>query len=933
MATTDVTARRKAAKDFADKWGKIKREKQYAQSFWSDFLRFVVGVEDLLAAGVEFEHPVRSSTTNTIQFIDVLWSGIVLIEHKSAGKSLDGAEKQARDYLVSLPANDRAPFIIVSDFATIRIVDVLQGTTYEFELSELPANLHRVEAVFGEYDKNATINEVIADRKAAVLMGDLFETFEKAGYTGHHVSVFLVRILFLLFGDDTYMWKKKGRFQDIVEATRPDASDVGSRLQELFYVLAHEERPPHTDPVLAAFPYVNGGLFDSKDDLPFFKFTAEMREALLKACHYDWSGISPAVFGAMFQTVKSKEERRALGEHYTSEQNILKLIRPLFLDDYLERLRKVWDDVKGLKDLRKALGERNYIDPACGSGNFLIVAYKRLRDIELKILARLQELEGSQGQVGLEIANSDNVGVVVKLTQFHGIEYEEWSSQIATVAMYLADRQANLAMDEVLGSSPNRFPLKESARIVRGNALRVDWSEVCPMDDNTVIMGNPPFYGSTNLNAEQKQDVALVWKGISGSGILDYVAAWYLVAAQNIEGTKAVAAFVSTNSITQGQQPAVIWNVLYQLDMEIDFAHRTFRWRNAGGKEASVYVVIVGISWHGGAAKKGKRSLWSYATVNSEPELVSVDNINAYLLDAPNLLIRSRSKALYADSPPMTNGNKPVDNNLLSKISAEEAARIRATDPIAAKYLRRVVGSEELINGIERWGLWMVNADPNDLLKSPVLKERVEGVRAFRAASTKLATQKDADRAWEWQQINRQPTVNFLGVPRHSSHDRDYTPFEFLTPDFVPNDALSCVIGASTQTFGVMSSKVFSVWNKAVSGRLKEDPRISSEITYNNFPFPIYTDDARKKAVTVAAEKVLEARAQFPDSTLATLYNRAVMPTVLRKAHADLDKAVLNAYGLRTNTTEVGILETLFNLYESVTAGLLAEAPKKRQRR
>ncbi|MCT1478312.1 DNA methyltransferase [Microbacterium sp. p3-SID336] len=933
MAIKDVTARRKAAKDFASKWSKIKREKQYAQSFWSDFLRYVVGVEDLLAAGVEFEYPVRSSTTNTIQFIDVLWSGIVLIEHKSAGKSLDAAEKQARDYLVSLPSHDRAPFLIISDFATIRIIDVFQGTTSEFALDELPANLHRVEAVFGEYDKNATINEIVADRDAAVLMGDLFETFEKAGYTGHHVSVFLVRVLFLLFGDDTYMWKKKGRFQEIVEATRPDGSDVGSRLQELFYVLAHEERPPHTDPLLAAFPYVNGGLYDNKDDLPFFKFTPEMREALLKACHYDWSGISPAVFGAMFQTVKSKEERRALGEHYTSEQNILKLIRPLFLDDYLDRLRKVWDDVKGLRELRKSLGERNYIDPACGSGNFLIVAYKRLRDIELKILARLQELEGTQGQVGLEIANADNVGVVVKLTQFHGIEYEEWSSQIATVAMYLADRQANLAMDEVLGSSPNRFPLKESAKIVRGNALRLDWAEVCPMDDNTIIMGNPPFYGSTNLNAEQKQDVALVWKGLSGSGILDYVASWYLVAARHIEGTKAVAAFVSTNSITQGQQPAVIWNVLYQLGAAIDFAHRTFRWRNAGGKEASVYVVIVGISWHGDTPKKGKRSLWSYETVNSDPELVAVDNINAYLLDAPNLLIRSRSKPLRADSPPMTNGNKPVDNNLLSKISAEDAARIRANDPIAAKYLRRVVGSEELINGIERWGLWMVGVDPNDLLNSPVLKERVEAVRAFRAASTKLATQKDADRAWEWQQINRQPTVDFLGVPRHSSHDRDYTPFEFLTPDFVPNDALSCVIGASTETFGVMSSKVFSVWNKAVSGRLKEDPRISSEITYNNFPFPVYTDDARKKAVTVAAEKVLEARAQFPDSTLATLYNRAVMPTVLRKAHADLDKAVLNAYGLRTNTSEVGILETLFNLYESVTAGLLAAAPKKRQRR
>lgn len=931
MAIKDVTARRKAANDFAAKWSKVKREKQYAQSFWSDFLRFVVGVDDLLSAGVEFEYPVRSSVTNTIQFIDVLWSGIVLIEHKSAGKSLDAAEKQARDYLVSLPPHDRAPYLIVSDFATIRIIDVFQGTTSEFALHELPSNLHRVEAVFGEYDKNATINEIVADRKAAELMGNLFETFEKAGYTGHHVSVFLVRVLFLLFGDDTYMWKKKGRFQEIVEATRPDGSDVGSRLQELFYVLAHEERPPHTDPALAAFPYVNGGLYDSKDDLPFFKFTPEMREALLKACNYDWSGISPAVFGAMFQTVKSKEERRALGEHYTSEQNILKLIRPLFLDDYLDRLRKVWDDVKGLKELRRSLGAKNYLDPACGSGNFLIVAYKRLRDIELKILARLQELEGTQGQVGLEIANAENVGVVVKLSQFHGIEYEEWSSQIATVAMYLADRQANIAMEEVLGSSPNRFPLKESAKIVKGNALRVDWAEVCPMADNTIIMGNPPFYGSSNLNAEQKQDVALVWNGLSGSGILDYVASWYLVAARHIEGTKAVAAFVSTNSITQGQQPAVIWGVLYQLGIAIDFAHRTFRWRNAGGQEASVYVVIVGISWHGDTPKNGKRSLWSYETVNSDPELVAVDNINAYLLDAPNLLIRSRSKPLRADTPPMTNGNKPVDNNLLSKISAEEAAHIRATDPIAAKYLRRVVGSEELINGIERWGLWMVGADPNDILHSPVLKERVEAVRAFRAASTKLATQKDADRAWEWQQINRQPTVDFLGVPRHSSHDRDYTPFEFLTPDYVPNDALSCVIGATLETFGVMSSKVFSVWNKAVSGRLKEDPRISSEITYNNFPFPVYEDDSRKKAVTAAAEKVLEARAQFPDTTLATLYNRSVMPTVLRKAHADLDKAVLNAYGLRSSTSEVGILEKLFNLYESVTAGLLAAAPKKRR--
>ena len=664
---------------------------------------------------------------------------------------------------------------------------------------------------------------------------------------------------------------------------------------------------------------MNGGLYDNKDDLPFFKFTPEMREALLKACHYDWSGISPAVFGAMFQTVKSKEERRALGEHYTSEQNILKLIRPLFLDDYLDRLRKVWDDVKGLRELRKSLGERNYIDPACGSGNFLIVAYKRLRDIELKILARLQELEGTQGQVGLEIANADNVGVVVKLTQFHGIEYEEWSSQIATVAMYLADRQANLAMDEVLGSSPNRFPLKESAKIVRGNALRLDWAEVCPMDDNTIIMGNPPFYGSTNLNAEQKQDVALVWKGLSGSGILDYVASWYLVAARHIEGTKAVAAFVSTNSITQGQQPAVIWNVLYQLGAAIDFAHRTFRWRNAGGKEASVYVVIVGISWHGDAPKKGKRSLWSYETVNSDPTLSFVSNINAYLLDAANVLVRNRRRPLQSTTQIMSSGNKPADGGgQLSNITPDEANVIRETDEIASKYLRRVIGSEELINSIERWGLWLVEADPADLLNSPVLRQRVGIVKMKREESTKRATQEDAKRAWEWQEVTRQPKNLYLAVPAVSSHDRDYTPLSFVEPSVLANNLILCVDNASLATFGVMSSSVFSVWNKAVSGRMKEDPRISAEITYNNLPFPDLSDSKRRAAVESAASNVLESRSAFTNTSLATLYNRTVMPTTLRKAHEDLDKAVLNAYGLRKGDSAVSYTHLTLPMIYSV---------------
>lgn len=917
----DEAQQRLAAKQFATKWASVKNEKQYAQSFWGEFFRQVVGVEDLMSAGVEFESPIRSVNTGRIQFIDVLWRGVVLIEHKSAGKSLDRAEAQARDYLLSLPLSSRAPFLIVSDFARIRVIDVWRSETVEFDLSDLPSHLHRFRVMFGGAGERATINEVVADRQAAKLMGQLYESFEQAGYTGHEVSVLLVRILFLVFGDDTGMWQKN-LFTDVVKSTHIDGSGLGAKLQELFYVLDHEKRPPSTDPVLLKFPYVNGELFSSQDDLPFFNFTPSMRSALVQVCAYDWGNISPAIFGAMFQTVKSKEDRRELGEHYTSEANILKVIRPLFLDEYLERLRKSWDSPSQLRALRKNLGERNYLDPACGSGNFLIVTYRRLRELELKILARLQELEGTQGQVGLEIVNAGDAGVVVKLSQFHGIEYEEWSSQIATVAMFLADRQANLAMNEVFGASPNRFPLKVRANIVRGNALRVDWAEVCPMDDSTVIMGNPPFKGSTDLERHQQEDVALVMGKTPGRGVLDYVALWYVLAGRHIRGTKAVAAFVSTNSITQGQQPPVWWGMLYPLSIGIDFAHRTFRWRNAGGSEASVYVVIVGISWRDPSqpvpARKPKYSLWSYKTVNSDPVLVTVNNINAYLLDAPNVLVKSRTKPVQSDTQLIGSGNKPADGTWLSKISPEVASHIRETDEIAAKYLRRVVGSEEVIHDLERWGLWLLDASPSDLMNSPVLRERVDAVRALRLASKKPATIADADRAWEWQEVTRQPVTRYLAVPNVSSFDRDYTPMAFLEPEVLANNLISTITDASLSTFGVLSSRVFTLWNHAVSGRMKEDPRISNKITYNNLPFPEWTTVEARQRVEQAAVGVLEAREAGGGVNLNTLYNRTFMPTALRKAHKELDRAVLNAYGLKVNVSDVGVLELLFARYAAL---------------
>ncbi|MDJ0324323.1 class I SAM-dependent DNA methyltransferase [Cryobacterium sp. PH31-AA6] len=931
---TGVDLSRQKARIFADKWATVTNEKQFAQSFWSDFFHQVIGVEDLLATGVDFEFPIKNVATGTTNFIDVLWGGVVLIEHKSAGKSLDGAEVQARQYMVSLSPHLRPPVLIVSDFANIRIIDVLLGTSVQFPLTGLPKHLDHLDSIFKVYGSKATAQEIDADIKAVNLMANLYVEFEKNGYEGHAASVFMVRILFLNFGDDTRMWKK-GLFADFLAESAESGAGLGGSIQELFQILnTHkEERPQNLPASISAFPYVNGGLF--KEVIPVFSFNAEMRTALIASSSYDWSKISPAIFGAMFQTIKSKENRRALGEHYTSQQNILKVIRPLFLDEYLEQLRKVWDDRAGLKKLRKDLGTKNYLDPAAGSGNFLLVAYKRLRDIEHKIIARLIELEGKvttghdgeELQVGLD--GLGTIGLTVSLEQFHAIEFEQWSSQIASVAMYLAEHQANQELDELTGAAPTIFPLSHAATIRQGNALRIDWADVCPMNNDTIIMGNPPFYGSSWLSADQKDDQALVWGKTKSAGILDYVASWYLVAARQMEGTTARAAFVSTSSISQGQQPPVIWGALKQLGMGIDFAHRTFAWNNDGGKNAAVHCVIICFSANG---KPSLRSLWSYPSLKAEPVLVRVKNINSYLLDATDALITSRSNPLQGGTQKMTNGNKPVDGGLLSNISVEEAQEIEATDPIAAKYLRRVVGSAELIGGSLRYGLWLKDADPSDLLASPVLKDRIAKVREMRLASTKLDTQKSATRAWEWQQALRQPTTEYLAVPRVSSQEREYVPMAVMPANVVPNDKLLYIPNATSETFGIMMSSVFNIWNRAISGRLKSDYSLSAEVTYNNFPFPDLSNEATMKKVQSAADAVLVAREQFPTSSLAVLYNRNAMPLALRNAHNALDKAVLNAYGLKANATDAGVLELLFGMYADLTQGLLAPEKKTKRR-
>jgi hypothetical protein len=904
-----------AAQKFADKYGAATSEKQLAQSFWRDFFGDVVGIADLMAAGIEFEFPVRSSSTGNLGFIDVLWPQVALIEHKSAGQNLDKAEAQARDYLISLEPAARPPVIVLSDFKSMRIIEVLAGTSVEFSLADLPDHLDRFEAIIGARGSGAARIEETADAKAAELMSALFVSFEKAGYEGHEVSVFLVRVLFLLFGDDTRLWKRhsdEGLFEYLVSSSSEDGTGLGGTIQELFQVLntPRDQRRGSLSSVLVDFPYANGGLFS--ESLEVFSFTKEMRSALLEACRYNWSGISPAIFGAMFQNIKSKEARRELGEHYTSEANILKVIGPLFLNDFNDRLHKEWDRPAGLKQFQKELGTYTWLDPACGCGNFLLVTYKRMRDIDLRIAARLQELEGKN------TAALDGTWLLnIHLSQFYGIEYEEWSSQIANVAMFLAEHQANTAMEKLLGSAPDLLPLTDHANIVHGNALRIEWSDVVPINQKTFIMGNPPFYGARWQTKDQKEDTKLTWRGSRGCGDLDYVTNWFYKAAEACSQLDCSAAFVATSSISQGEQPPLIWTELTRMGIGIDFAHRTFRWTNQSKGQASVHTVVIGFS---SRIKPGKRFLWLYKTPDSLPQLKLATNINAYLIDSPNVLIFSRKTPLAPDVPVMKFGSMPNDGGFLSSIDGAEAKRILESDPIAGRFLRRLIGGQELIHDEERYCLWLADAAPADIRDSTEISSRVEDVRRIRSSSKRAATRALADRPTEFGE-NRHPKHEYLAIPLITGHTRAYLPVALLGPNIVANNKVGIISDKPYLALSLLSSRVFTIWNKAVSGRLKSDLNLSIGTTWNCFPVPTISPSLNAGLIA-SAQGVLEARVESPSTSLADLYDRNSMPSDLRHAHASNDKTVLKVFGLKPAATDEEILKRLFELYAEYTSDL-----------
>lgn len=897
---------------FTRKYDGITVERAESQSFWNDLL-LVFSIERR-AVGAEFERVTKRTDTGGTGRIDVLWPGVLLAEHKSAGKDFQTALAQADAY--ELEDHEQPRLTVVCDFARILVRDNHTGRSTEFALRNLPNNL----GWFGPLVHNE-LTELSPQRpvdvKAAEKMAELHDELRAAGYSGHNLRMLMTRMLFCFFADDARIWPH-GKFDSYMRSAPP--AFAGAALAQLFEVLNTDpvQRSAMLDPALAAFPYINGGLF--RENLPITNFNADLLDALIATSEeVDWAAVSPAVFGAMFQGVMNAIERHELGAHYTSEENILRLIEPMFLDELYQAIEDA-NTVPALEKIWQEMAAMRILDPAAGCGNFLVVSYRELRRVERHLMDKLRGLAADDpryqgrypwvhGQRYLDSAAATRLNV----GQFYGIEIDEWPATIAQVAMWLTDHLANMELEEQFGGQQTRLPLEDSAHITVGNALRLDWHEALHGEHPTHVLGNPPFLGHAMRDAEQNADMGLVWGKTKNAGALDYVTCWFKKAAELIDGTTTRVAFVSTNSLSQGEQPAVLWGYLSSKDIHIDFAHRSFNWTSEARGKAAVHVTITGFSQ---GRKAGKKPLWEYPDINKPGVLTMVSSINAYLAGAAEVLITNRRTPLAPGVQPMMFGSMANDGGHLL-VSAEEAAAIRASDEAAAKYLRRFIGAAEMIQGRERHCLWLVDAVPADIRNSTTLTTRIKAVQQVRTASPRATTRELASTPALFGEI-RQPTARYLAVPRVSSGARRYVPMELMEPDVIASDALLTVNNADLWTFGVLSSRAFSVWNAAVSGRLKSDYRVSAEVTYNNFPWPNEVLTSARSSVEAAALTVISTRATHPASTLADLYDPLAMPPDLVKAHRELDKLVLGLFGLRRTATNAEVLAALFARYRQL---------------
>lgn len=900
--------RRRCTKVVADWAEEPGDERQQAQSFIKDLLG-AFGITQTKAA--LYEKRAKRTSTGRRGFIDALIPGLALIEMKSAGRDLEAAEAQALDYMEDLAEVERPSRVITSDFKTIRILDIEAedgADTVQFPLEELPLHAEDLAFLAGFQTRAfGSREQEKASIRAAQIMGRLYSELEKTGYSEHESSVFLVRLLFALYGDDSGMWERDLFYEFLEKRTREDGTDLGAQLVMLFQIMNQPEalRPANMDSLLSRFPYVNGGIFGESTSIPYFDST--MRELLIEACMFNWSEISPAIFGSLFQSVKSSKARRQLGEHYTTEINILKTIEPLFLDELRTEFKTYYHNVKRLEKLRDRIGQLQVMDPACGCGNFLVVAYRELRQLDLEILKRLEELDPSAG--GTLFFERENLNV--KLENFAGIEIEEWPARIAQTALYLVDHQANQKLAMSLGAPPKTLPLDKVECIHVGNALRTNWEQVFPPSDRVRIVGNPPFIGQYLQGVDQTEDMKLVW-GDLYDGYLDYVTGWHKKAADYFRFVNnGQFAFVSTNSITQGQPVPSLFGPLFSNGWRIKFAHQTFSWTSEAADAAAVHCVIIGME----KKRRASATLYTYADIKGEPTAVPAKNINAYLVDAPNLFVKKRSTPLSEWVPKVTKGSQPTDGGNLV-VEVDEYPEVKA-DSIASKYLHRYVGARELLHGADRWCLWLEDATPADIQRSGILRDRLDAVREFRLGSKKQATKNLADSPHLFAE-RRRFTQPYLCIPSVVSETRNFFTAARLDAETISSNLVFNAEDPDGYLFGIVSSSMFITWQKAIGGRLKSDLRFSNTVVWNNFPLPEVSEKLRAEIIA-GGQAVLDARNLHPERCLADHYNPLAMSPQLLATHRQLDKAVDRAFRPKPFNSNEERLETLLKSYLKLT--------------
>ena len=922
------------AASFARKWADAGYEKGETQSFYNDFFFRIFGKRRESVG--RYEERVKR-LDDTSGFIDLFWPGVLIVEQKSAGRDLEKAYEQAGGYFDALPEHDKPRYILTSDFQHFELHDLLQRDVIAFRLDQLPEHVEKFGFILGVASRTFRDQDP-ANIEAAELVGKLHDSLRDAGYPRHDLERFLVRIVFCLFADDTGVFEPRDILLDFLEErTREDGTDLGPLLARIFQVLNTPEgqRAATLDEDLAAFPYVNGDLFADMIWIP--DFNAEMREQLLTACRFNWSSISPAIFGSLFQSVMAPAERRARGAHYTTEQNILKVIEPLFLDDLWEEFTRIKALRRGrkarLREFQERLGALKFFDPACGCGNFLVIAYRELRRLELQVIRERERDETGAVASRLDVGSLSRLDV----NQFYGIEIGEFPARIAEVALWMMDHLMNNELSLEFGQSYARIPLKQSPHIRCADALEMDWEDLLPAEDCSFVFGNPSVRGrqvpvtraasagaADRSARRERRDARLRDRLVHHRGRVH--------PEERSAGRAARIGFVATNSITQGEQVAQLWPILFgRCGLEIAYAHRTFAWGSDARGMAHVHVVIIGLNDREGVPVV--RRLFSYDDPKGDPHESGHRALSPYLFDAggladPHLVVREESRPLNG-MPQLLTGSQPIDGGH-TIFTTEEMKALLADEPDANSFLHPFVGAREYLQGGERFILALQRAAPNVLRNMPLVRERLAAVRSYRKASKRKSTLKLADTPSLWQ-INLIPAAPFLVVPEVSSERRDYAPIGWLEPPVIPSNLVRILENATLADFGLVTSAMHMSWLRHIGGRLESRYRYSIGLVYNTFPLP--PKDADLSRLGVLAQDVLDARAAHPDATLADLYDPDLMPPNLRRAHQALDRAVDRLYRPRKFSSERERVEHLFALYERMRAPLVASGKKKTRRR